>query len=259
MGEGHRLHRKLWEYGYIAQALFERGMLAPGRRGLGFAVGKEPLPALFARFGCQIVATDLETTRARRGGWTSTNQHASQLDDLNERGICPPTDFRSRVSFRFVDMNRIPDDLTGFDFVWSSCAFEHLGTLNRGIRFIERMTRCLRPGGVAVHTTEFNLSSKWRTLRWGQDVIYRECDLEKMKLCLSREGHDMEPLQLVSGNDPADQIVDKPPYCDAPHLKLQLRRFVTTSLGLIVHVGSKKQEAPHHWLHRLLPWSKQSA
>ena len=44
----------------IAQALYERGKLKPGSRGLGFAVGKEPLSDLFASFGCDVVATDLE-------------------------------------------------------------------------------------------------------------------------------------------------------------------------------------------------------
>ena len=56
-----RLHRKIWEFCFIAQALDERGMLARGRRGLGFAVGTEPLPAMFASRGCAIVATDLAT------------------------------------------------------------------------------------------------------------------------------------------------------------------------------------------------------
>ncbi len=37
-----------------------------------------------------------------------------------------------RVQYRYVDMSEIPDDLTGFDFTWSSCAFEHLGDLAAG-------------------------------------------------------------------------------------------------------------------------------
>ena len=52
------LHRKMWEWLFIAEALRERGMLAPGRSGLGFGVGQEPLVALFADAGCDVVATD---------------------------------------------------------------------------------------------------------------------------------------------------------------------------------------------------------
>jgi hypothetical protein len=49
------VHRKGWEWCYIAQALRERGMLQPGKRGLGFAVGREPLVDLFASHGCEIM------------------------------------------------------------------------------------------------------------------------------------------------------------------------------------------------------------
>ena len=54
------LHRKLWEWCYIAQALDERGLLRSRSKGLAFAVGQEPLTAAFASLGCQVVATDLD-------------------------------------------------------------------------------------------------------------------------------------------------------------------------------------------------------
>src|SRR4249919_2372505 len=54
--EQPRYHRKLWEWVYICQTLHERGKLAPGLRGVGFGVGKEPLAALFASRGVDIVA-----------------------------------------------------------------------------------------------------------------------------------------------------------------------------------------------------------
>ena len=56
--ESPRWHRKIWEYVMICQALWERGMLRAGRRGCGFGVGQEPLPALFASFGCEVLAAD---------------------------------------------------------------------------------------------------------------------------------------------------------------------------------------------------------
>lgn len=55
---GDFLHRKEWEFVSVCQALEERGMLSEGKCGLGFAVGKEPLPALLASRGCTITATD---------------------------------------------------------------------------------------------------------------------------------------------------------------------------------------------------------
>ncbi|MDQ1416252.1 MAG: hypothetical protein QOF81_1865, partial [Acidimicrobiaceae bacterium] len=53
------IFRKQWEYTAICRALETAGMLQPGRRGLGFGVGREPLVAAFAVRGVEVVATDL--------------------------------------------------------------------------------------------------------------------------------------------------------------------------------------------------------
>lgn len=87
----------------MAQALFERGMPAPGRRGLGFAVGQEPLTMLFADAGADIVATDLDTEEARKDDWVDTAQHAD-LDKLNLRGLCDPEKLKQPLTSRPVDM-----------------------------------------------------------------------------------------------------------------------------------------------------------
>jgi hypothetical protein len=228
-----RLHRKLWEYCYIAQALQERGMLRAGRRGLGFAVGQEPLPSLFASYGCEIVATDLAAEEAVEGDWVATEQHATSLQVLNKRGICPDELFRDRVSLRSVDMRDIPGDLRGFDFVWSGCALEHLGTLKLGEQFVYESLRCIKPGGVAVHTTEYNCSSNLFTKRRGAYVIYRKRDMERIGARLAKRGCQLE-LDFSPGDGPADRYVDKRPYQDELHLRLELDGHAVTSFGLII-------------------------
>lgn len=152
-------HRKQWEWLYIASALFEREKLNPGLKGLGFAVGKEPLPALFARHGCDILATDLHPSKASAQGWDSKNeQHADTLMDLNKPHICDSAIFFCNTSYAYVDMNNIPARLNNsFDFCWSSCALEHLGNIENGIKFVINSLKCLKSGGVAVHTTEYNV------------------------------------------------------------------------------------------------------
>lgn len=219
-------------------------MLAPNRRGLGFAVGREPLAALFASYGCEIVATDLGEEDAKRAGWVSTNQHATNLDALNDRGICPKDVFRERVRFRTVDMNRVPRDLRDFDFAWSSCSVEHLGTLRRGMRFMQRVTQCLKPGGAAVHTTEFNVLSNTHTVDRNEVVVYRRRDFEEMARWFVRRGHRIE-LQFDLGDSAEDWQIDRPPYGRAPHLKLQIGEYVATSYGLIVVIGE-----PRPWWRR---------
>lgn len=74
----------------MAQALLERGLLAPGRRRLEFAVGQEPLTTLFADASADIVATNLDAEEARKDDWVDTAQPADSLDKLNLRGLCDP-------------------------------------------------------------------------------------------------------------------------------------------------------------------------
>lgn len=233
-----KLRRKLWEFCFICQALFERGMLAPGRKGLGFAVGEEPLPALFAAMGCDVVATDLEATDARATPWAESGQLASSVDKLRNTAICKPSDFDTRVRFEPLDMNHIPESLHGFDFTWSSCSFEHCGSIDLGLAFLRRQVDCLLPGGVAVHTTEFNLSSNDETIEEGRTVIFRKRDIDRVIADLVRDGHHVEPVCYQLGTTKEDRFVDVFPYGDEPHLKLLLEdRFVSTSIGLIIVKG----------------------
>jgi hypothetical protein len=230
------LHRKMWEWLFIAEALRERDMLAAGRRGVGFGVGKEPLVALFADAGADVVATDQPHESAVASGWTdSAVEWSGGLEGLNDFGLCPPDLFAQRVSFRAVDMNALPADLTGFDFAWSSCALEHLGTLGAGMDFVVAQMACLRPGGVAVHTTEYLVSSEDETVEAGGTVFYRRRDIESLVTRLRRAGHDVD-MDYTLGAAPEDVHVDVPPYTDV-HLRTELAGYVTTSLALIVTKG----------------------
>lgn len=233
------MHRKLWEYCYVLQALNERGMLAEGRRGLGFAVGEEPLPSLMAEMGCTILASDLDCSDERAEVWSQTAQLASSLEGLNKFGLCDPKKFNERVAFRSIDMNRIPSEVCEFDFTWSSCSFEHCGSIELGKRFILEQMKCLKPGGVAVHTTEFNLSSLDDTVEQGSTVIFRRKDIESIVRELQADGHEVEPLQLDLGKRAEDRQVAVYPYDTNPHLKLELfDQYVSTSIGLIIRKAS---------------------
>ena len=237
MKEPEAFHRKLWEFVFILQALSERGLLEPGRKGLGFAVGTEPLPAVMTTFGCQITATDLDADSGESQGWNNGNQLCRQLEDLNQRGIADAKDFAERCSFRPVDMNAIPDDLRDFDFTWSACSFEHLGSIEKGLAFLKEQMKTLKPGGWAVHTTEFNISSNTDTLETEHCVIFRQRDIESIAAELRSAGHHVEEFDFSLGWHPFDYKVDVPPYTQNPHLRLQLDRYVCTSIGLIVQKG----------------------
>ena len=226
--------RKKWEWAYILQALREHGAIEAGKRGLGFGVGRECVVAALAREGCSITATDLVATEAEKRGWADGSQYAGALDALNSDGLCDPKEFRERVTYRHVDMNAIDADLVDYDFVWSSCAFEHLGSLEHGMRFVREAMRCLKPGGVAVHTTEFNLSTGESTIRRGTTVLYRRSDIEELAKQLEAEGHWVAPRNYHPGSGELDHHVDVPPYKWSPHLRLLVGRYPTTSIGIIV-------------------------
>lgn len=225
--------RKQWEWCYIAQALNERGVLRPGSRGLGFGVGEEPLTGVFAARGCSVLATDLDASDSRSKVWAATHQHAATLAGLNSRHICDPDQFKERVTYRPADMNAIPPEFTGYDFVWSSCSLDHVGTLDKAKQFIVNSLACLKPGGVAVHTTEFNVSSNHQTITEGETVVFRQSDVQQLAQQLRRNGHEIE-IDWTLGNGIADNCVDVFPYDNKILLRLQLHQYVITSIGLII-------------------------
>ena len=232
--EQNRYHRKQWEFVFILQALFERGLLRPGKKGLGFGVGQEPLAAVMAKHGVQILATDQNQEEAARVGWAQTQQVLTSLDVLNNRLICHPAIFQRLVKTREVDMNDIPEDIKDYDFNWSSCAFEHLGSIEHGLNFIKNCLKTLKPGGIAVHTTEYNLSSNDETLNEGICVIFRKQDFQKLIKELKAEHHEIYMNFNFHSQNKLDKVVDFPPYSSDEHLKLALGNYVTTSVGLIV-------------------------
>lgn len=239
IGEEVRYHRKQWEFVFIAQAAWERGLLAPGRRALGFGVGTEPLSALFAAHGVKVTATDMAGDAVQSAGWQATAQHASGKDGLRHLGICPPDAFDRNVEFRNCDMNAVPADLTGYDFCWSACALEHLGSIEMGLSFIERSIDCLAPGGWAIHTTEFNLTSNEATIDNEITVLFRRQDIERVIERLRAQGHEAAAVDWTEGTGALDQYIDLPPYRSEPHLSAAIAGFKTTSLGLIVRKSSK--------------------
>jgi hypothetical protein len=234
LGETPNFHRKQWEFVFVMQALWERGCIASGKKGLVFAVGTEPLPAMFAHFGCEILATDIFPDKGIEMGWDNGNQLCFGLESLNTRQLCDAEDFNKLVQYRPVDMNDIPDDLTGFDFNWSSCSFEHLGTLDKGFQFLKNQMKTLKPGGWAVHTTEYNVSSNDETQENNSTVIYRQRDIEHIVNELRKDGHFVEEVDFSLGGMPEDYMVDIEPHQQQIHLKLQVDKYVVTSIGLII-------------------------
>lgn len=222
----HKMHRKLWEFCSIAQAYKDR--IGSGGRCLGFGVGKEPLPAWFAAQGAEVVATD----RPEQGVWLD-RQHSAGLAELRRDGICEEDVFQRMASYMPVDMRNIDPSLTGFDFTWSASCFEHLGGVQAGLDFFLKQMHCLKPGGIAVHTTEYVWSSNTDTLDSPNLCFFRQRDLLELTHRMAKQGDRLWGIDLRAGEDPLDLHVDQPPYGPEPHLNLQMGPFKFTSVLLI--------------------------
>jgi Methyltransferase domain len=227
-----QFHRKIWEWCFILEALQQAGEMAPGNRAVGFGVGHERIPAILASRGVRVVATDVPAEHA--AGWADTGQHAAALEELRCDDICPPDRFGEFVTYRPVDMTKLPEDLAGFDLLWSSCAFEHLGRPERGTAFVLDSLGCLRPGGVAVHTTELRVEGK-ADADFGGTVLYSIGTMERLIARLRLRGHHVRANFHIAWDSDADRFIDEPPYAHRPyHLKLRVSGELTTSSGLIV-------------------------
>lgn len=228
--------RKYWEFAYILGVLQGRTLLARGRRGVGFGTGREPLPAAFAAAGVTVMATDAPADLDFSSAWAHSAQWTEGLEDLFHPNLVNRDVFFSNVTYRPADMNNIPTDLNGYDFCWSACCLEHLGSIRHGLDFIRNSLNTLRPGGVAVHTTEFNLQFETDTMETSGLSLFRKRDIELVLHELLADGHHVEPLNLWPGASPVDEHIDLPPF-SLPHLKLELEGYQTTSIGLIITKG----------------------
>jgi len=238
------MHRKLWELSYVLQAIFENGHMRDGARGLGFGCGEEPLPSYLAARGVAVTVTDLGADEAYEKGWATTGQHTASLDKAYHPALVDRATFDRLVGIETVDMTAIPDHLRDYDFCWSVCALEHLGSIAKGMAFIENSLETLRPGGIAVHTTEFNIASDGPTIDNWPTVLFQGQHFVALADRLRAQGHDVAELNFDVGDKPLDRFIDVPPFDPAAefgnwhrrsaHLKLAIDGFPCTCVGIVV-------------------------
>jgi hypothetical protein len=212
--------RKIWEWTYTLKVLHACGMYNNSARGIGFGCGTEPLASCFANFAEYVLITDAPISVIDGKGWADTNQHTTSLESAKYDWLAPRELLDKVLDFDYADMNNIPTSFFDkFNFVWSSCALEHLGSKLLGLRFIVESAKCLKVGGIAIHTTEFDLSGKCHIDNW-QTVLFNESDLKNSltKMIAEASSIDQGPqyelveLNLSRGKEFIDGYVDIPPY-----------------------------------------------
>lgn len=244
-------HRKLWEQSFVSQVLYEHGLLAPGKLGLGLGCGEEPLPSLFLSRGCKIIAGDKPITQSDRvqAEWIGSSQYTHSRDGLYKENLVDRQVFDANLTLEYVDMNALPDSLEGkFDYCWSVCSLEHLGSIERGLSFLRRSFALLKPGGISVHTTEFNYACDGMTIDNWPTVLFQRKHFEQLSLEINKLGGVMLGPDFEIGNDVFDLFIDVPPYAhqpargiderlvsvDEPFLKLLCDGFPMTCFGVVL-------------------------
>ena len=133
-------------------------------------------------------------------------------------------------------MNNCDEIPSGYDFQWSSCVIEHLGSLDLIKRFLIESSKKLNAGGVAVHTTEFNLTSNETTYNEPGCYVFRRKDLDNLSFELEKNGLKMKKIIYNVGSHPYNYYVDLPNT--KSYKKMQLRcifdEYLGTSVGIVI-------------------------
>ena len=154
-----RLHRKEWEFAQGVYGLRKLRCLSPDAVALGLGAGTEPIIFFLAGRLRRVVATDLYA-----GEFSEHEADPRMLRD--PEAFAPFSYHRDRLEVRRMDATAIDYAPESFDLVFSFSSFEHFGSRRAQRACLAEIHRVLRPGGVAVLTTEVILNA------WGRHGDY---------------------------------------------------------------------------------------
>jgi hypothetical protein len=224
-----------WEFAAVLQAFYESGVLSPGAKMMGLGVGDEPIPSYLASLGLHVVAADLPGVTSR-----SLVMRPSMIDG---------DAFDRHVEVSDVDIRRLDDvTLRDFDGIWSCSVLNELQSTEAAAEAVIGAMDTLKPGGVAVHTTEFAFADDHPTQSPGALFFTRKF-FQSLTDGLNGRGHSVAPLSFDLGRDALDGYVDLEPFVvegaeayedlwreglGCPHLKVMSGGVLTTSFAFVV-------------------------
>lgn len=169
-----RLHRKQWEFAMIFLALQKLGLLSDDKTGLSVGGGNERVLYSVARNVKKLFVTDLYSDETV---WDCAR--TGDPDDFIKAHKPFEVD-DSKIKALRMDMRNLDFEDNTFDFCYSSCAIEHIGTCEDFIQHFNEVNRCLKEGGYYVFTTEFHFGNE--TIENPNNYIFSPEYLEKMIL-----------------------------------------------------------------------------
>lgn len=144
-------HRKVWEFSQTLYGLRKLRRLTPDSVALGIGCGHEELMYFLANRIARVVATDLY-----EGSYLGGESDADVLEHPDKYA---PIRYREdHLEVRRMDGLALDAADGRFDFVFCLSSIEHFGTVRDKRQAFREMFRVLKPGGVAVVTTEVVLN-----------------------------------------------------------------------------------------------------
>jgi SAM-dependent methyltransferase len=146
-----RFHRKIWEFNQTLYGLRKLRRLAPDAAALGIGCGHEELMYFLANRIASVVATDLY-----EGSYIGGESDADVLE--HPAKYAPFTYREDHLQVRRMNGLALDAADATFDFAFCLSSIEHFGTIGDKQQALREMFRVLKPGGVAVVTTEIVLN-----------------------------------------------------------------------------------------------------
>ena len=216
-----RFHRKIWEFNHTLYGLRTLRRLAPNSTALGIGCGHEELMYFLANRIARVVATDLY-----EGSYLGGESDADVLDHPDK--YAPFNYRRDHLEVRRMNGLALDAPEAAFDFAFCLSSIEHFGSVADKRRAFAEMFRVLKPGGVAMVTTEVVLNRLGR----GAQYFHRDTlaalvsdagfTLDRpADLCVERE-YATPPLALPMGT------------FTTPHVVLRNFHTIYTSVALFL-------------------------
>jgi SAM-dependent methyltransferase len=192
------IHRKAWEWAIGIIAMRRFGKLNEKSTAIGVGVGREEVLFYLANKLYHRYATDLYDVNS----WK--NFAPSDLPE-NPKKYAPFPYKEDALTVLRMDGTKLEFPSESFDIAFSFSSIEHFGDRKNhsgALRSVKEMERVLKPGGLAVITTEYIINDKEHPEFFNKRTIYSDLvdKFEKLKL--------VEPLDLRITTKTLDTVID---------------------------------------------------
>ena len=154
----------------------------------------------------RTTVTDLAPDAIRRAG---AGPRRASMRAAWSAASCPRSSRRddffrlTEARIRRHEQAIAPERCATMTFCWSICALEHLGSIENGLSFIENSLDTLKPGGVAIHTTEFNFYDDGRTIDNWACVYFQKATFPRTgPKRLRQKGYEVPAIDFRSRRRP---------------------------------------------------------